>query len=433
LSRERYPKQFLALNGSESLLKQAARRALEHCDDVIVATNEEQYFYVRDELKGLVPEENIVKEPCRRNTAPAIALAALYIKENHSSESFLTMPSDHILGEDFFAVADEAMGLSKRRLVAFGVKPSFAAPGYGYIKPGKALEHGFEIERFIEKPAKEKAEKLLSEACLWNSGIFLFNPELLMEELKACAPEIARYMHSFSELLENYSNLPSISIDYAVMEKSSRAAVVAYSGEWRDIGSWQSVYEIAEKDSRGNAVKGDAITLDTSSCLLYGGERLIATIGVKNLAIVDTRDALLVADASQSERVREISKTLKSRGREEAVVHKTVHKPWGYYTTLEEGKRYKVKRLCIYPGRSISLQMHHHRAEHWIVVKGTAKVTRGEEVRYVHENGEREHLRAQNSEAPPREPWQSWLTVDRNPDRRVLRGGRHHTLRGRLW
>ncbi len=386
LSRELYPKQFLALNGNTSLLRQTVERAWEHFSDILVLTQNEQFFYVRDELRGFVSEDMIIREPHRRNTAPAVALAALYIKENYGNESFVVMPSDHVLSTEFFSIVKEAEKLCPGYLVTFGIKPSFPATGYGYIKPGEKLEAGYKVERFIEKPGREKAEEFVKLGYLWNSGIFLFSPELLIEEFHSHAPEIAEHMGSFSTLLENYASLPAISIDYAIMEKSSRAAVVPYSGEWRDIGNWESVYAIMKKDRRGNAVKGDVLAMDTSSCLIYGDDRLIATLGVENLTIVDTKDALLVASREMSERVGEIAKLLKQQGRSEAVVHKTVHRPWGYYTLLEEGERYKVKRLCIYPGKSISLQRHHHRAEHWVVVKGTARVVKGEEEHYVHEN-----------------------------------------------
>ncbi len=343
LSRELYPKQFLALNGNTSLLRQTVERAWEHFSDILVLTHNEQFFYVRDELRGFVSEDMIIREPHRRNTAPAVALAALYIKENYGNESFVVMPSDHVLSTEFFSIVKEAEKLCPGYLVTFGIKPSFPATGYGYIKPGEKLEAGYKVERFIEKPGREKAEEFVKLGYLWNSGIFLFSPELLIEEFHSHAPEIAEHMGSFSTLLENYASLPAISIDYAIMEKSSRAAVVPYSGEWRDIGNWESVYAIM-------------------------------------------KDALLVASREMSERVGEIAKLLKQQGRSEAVVHKTVHRPWGYYTLLEEGERYKVKRLCIYPGKSISLQRHHHRAEHWVVVKGTARVVKGEEEHYVHEN-----------------------------------------------
>ena len=390
LSRELYPKQFLSVNSKSSLLRSTAELAREHADDLVVATNREHFFYVRDEIGDIVSRDNIILEPCRRNTAPAIALASLFIAENYGDRSFLAMPSDHVLSREFFDAVAEAEPLAKEHLVTFGINPWHPATGYGYIKPGEALSPGYRVEKFIEKPSPEKAEQLLKEGCLWNSGIFLLTPSVLMEEFKAHAPGIAGYMHSYKELLSNYDKLPEISIDYAIMERSSRSVVVPYRGEWRDIGNWKSVYEIMPKDAGKNAVKGEALLRETRNCLIYGGYRLIACLGVENLAIVDTKDALLVADKEKAEDVKWIAEELSAKGRSEARLHTTVHKPWGYYTLLEEGERYRVKRLCIYPGRSISLQRHHHRAEHWIVVRGTARVIKEENGKlvevFVHEN-----------------------------------------------
>ncbi len=385
LSRKLHPKQFLALNGDKSLLRQTAERAKEHAEEIVVATNKEQYFYVRDELSDLVLEDNIIREPSRRNTAPAIALASLFIKEHYGNENFLVLPSDHVLSENFFETAKKAEPLAKEHLVTFGIEPRNPATGYGYIKPGESLGYGNKVERFIEKPSREKAEQLVKD-CLWNSGIFLFSPSLLAREFELHSPEIASYMQSYEELLNSYNKLASISIDYAIMEKSSRSAVVPYSGKWQDIGSWKSVYALMQKDENGNAVKGETMLYDTSSSLIYGDERIVACIGVEDVVIVDTRDALLVAKKDRAEDVKKITEELLARGRDEAIIHTTVHRPWGYYTLLEEDSRYKVKRLCIYPGKIISLQRHHHRAEHWIVVKGTARVVKGEDEVFIHEN-----------------------------------------------
>ncbi|NOZ58204.1 MAG: mannose-1-phosphate guanylyltransferase/mannose-6-phosphate isomerase, partial [Euryarchaeota archaeon] len=390
MSRELYPKQFLSLQGSRSLLRSTAELATEQLEEVVVATHREHFFYVRDELQDIVPEDNIILEPFRRNPAPAIALASLFISENFGDKNFLVMPSDHVLGREFFELVPRAEPLAERYLVAFGVKPGHPATGYGYIKPGRELEAGYEVERFIEKPSRERAAELIEEGCLWNAGIFLFSIPVLSEELGRHAPEIAEHMGSFDEMLRNYRNLPSISIDYALMERSSRCAVVPYSGRWRDVGNWKSVYEIMEKDESRNATRGEVVLRDTERCLVYGDDRLIACLGVENLAIVDTRDALLVSNLERVEDVRGVVETLIKEGRREARIHTTVHRPWGYYTLLEEGERYKVKRLCIHPGKRISLQRHHHRAEHWIVVRGTARVLREvngrqEEV-FVHEN-----------------------------------------------
>lgn len=387
VSRKRYPKQFLSLNGEDSLLRETVERVEGAVDDVVVATNEDHYFYVRDDLAGLVDEGSIVTEPSKRDTAPAIALASLFVEEKYGDEPFLVLPSDHVLGDDFAEVARGAERLAEERLVTFGIEPDHAATGYGYVVPGEDLGEGFAVDRFVEKPGRKAAEDLIAEGALWNSGIFLFTPSVLRRELELHAPDLAALMEKgYDGSLERYGEAPQVSIDYAVMEDSEDAAVVPYSGEWRDIGNWRSVYGVSEKDDDGNVVTGDALVRDTEDTLVYGGNRLVAAAGLEDVMIVDTDDALLVASKERAEDVKEITNHLRGEGRKEAEIHTTVHRPWGYWTSLERGGRYQVKRLCIYPGESISLQRHHHRAEHWIVVKGTAKVTKGDEEFFVHEN-----------------------------------------------
>lgn len=383
LSRANYPKQFLKINSEKSLLQQSVERALKHVRDVVVLTNQEQYYYTMYQLEDLgLNEDSILAESLARNTAPAIALACLRYPE----ENLLVLPSDHVLDENFFGVAKEVESLAKNHILTFGVKPTHPATGYGYIKPGERIGATYRVERFAEKPSLGEAEEFLKAGYLWNSGIFLFSASLMLGEFKAHLPELYRHASSAEQLTKNYSALPNISIDYAVIEKSSKVAVVPFSGTWHDLGSWRSVYELLNKDKGNNAVAGDVLAINTENSLIYSSSRLIATIGLRDVSIVDTPDALLVAHISKAEEVKKIIERLKEAKRKEHLEGATVYRPWGYYTTLEEGERYKVKRLCIYPRKSISLQMHHHRAEHWIVVKGTAKVTNNGEVRYVHEN-----------------------------------------------
>ncbi|RLG58172.1 MAG: mannose-1-phosphate guanylyltransferase/mannose-6-phosphate isomerase [Candidatus Hydrothermarchaeota archaeon] len=386
LSRELYPKQFHPLVGDKTLLQQTVERCLKYVnkEDIIVVTSEKLYFQVLYQLKGVIAKKNILSEPMGKNTAPAIALASLYIGD----ENFLVMPSDHVMSKEFLETAEKAEELADNYLVTFGIKPEYPATGYGYIKVkySEKLGNSYRVEKFIEKPEKEEAEKLIKENCLWNSGIFLFNSSILKEEFNKHLPEIARYMKSYEEFLKSYEKLPNISIDYGILEKSSRVAVVPYSGEWHDIGSWESIYKLWKKDENSNAIRGNVVAVETRNSLIYGEDRLVSTIGVENLLVIDTKDALLVASKEKSQEVKKIVEKLKNENRREAEFHATVYKPWGYYTVLEEGKRYKVKRLCIYPGESISLQMHHHRAEHWIVVKGTAKITLDDKEIYLHEN-----------------------------------------------
>jgi len=388
ISRERYPKQFLSINTDKSLLQEPVEGIPTSIEEIIVVTNKEQYFHVCYQLEDMgIGDDCILTEPMGRNTAPAIALACVYIKENFGDDTVLVLPSDHILSDKFFKILPAAKKLAKDCIVTFGITPTSPATGFGYIKLGEPLDNGFKVERFTEKPSRKKAEKFLKDGhYLWNSGIFLFQTSLMEEEFKTHLPAIHRYMTSSKVLLENYEKLPSISIDYGIIEKSARVAVIPFQGTWHDVGSWKGVYNILKKDGSGNAIRGDAINIDTSNSLIFGEERLITTIGLDNIAIVDTKDALLVADKSRTEEVRKIIDGLKKEKRSEYQEGITVYKPWGYYTVLENGERYKVKRLCIYPGKGISHQMHHHRAEHWIVVRGTAKVTKGDDVIFVHEN-----------------------------------------------
>jgi mannose-1-phosphate guanylyltransferase/mannose-6-phosphate isomerase len=388
ISRERYPKQFLSINTKKSLLQATVERISRHMDDVLVVTNKDQYFHVRYQLEDIgLRDENILTEPIGKNTAPAIALASTYIKENFSDDNVLILPSDHILSEGFFKTVDDAKGLAEDYIVTFGIAPTSPATGYGYIKYSTAIGPGFKVKRFTEKPSLKKAKEFLQDGhYLWNSGIFLFQNSLMGEEFRTHLPVVHRYMASPKTLLENYRNLPAISIDYGIIEKSSRVAVMPFKGAWHDVGSWKSIYDILQKDGAGNAIHGDVVNIDTENSLIFGGDRLIATIGLDNIAIVDTKDALLVAGKSRTEEVKTVIEELKKEKRPEYREGTTVYKPWGYYTVLEDGERYKVKRLCIYPGKGISHQMHQHRAEHWIVVRGTAKVTKGDEVLFVHEN-----------------------------------------------
>lgn len=386
VSREMYPKQFLSLNGDESLLRETAERISGGVERIAVSTNGDQFFYVRDELSGIVDEGDIIVEPEKRDTGPAIALASLFAEERFGDEPLLVLPSDHVLGADFLEIAQEAEELADDRIITFGIEPTHPATGYGYIRAGEKVGAGYEVEEFVEKPSRERAEELIEGGSLWNAGIFLFKPSVLKEELRKHSPEIGSRMSGYDELKENFEDLPSVSIDYALMERSSRAATVPFGGRWKDVGSWESVHDLMSKDERGNATKGDVLLRDADDTLVYGGDRLITGIGLDDLLVVDTDDALLIAEKGRAQEVKGIVKELRKQDRREARVHTTVHKPWGYYSLLDEGRRYGVKRLCIYPENSISLQRHTHRAEHWIVVKGTARVTKGEEEVFVHEN-----------------------------------------------
>lgn len=388
LSRALFAKQFVGFESEFSLLQETVKSAGKHIDNIVIVTNDAQYFLVKHQVEGFgIASENIIKEPIGKNTAPAIALGCKFIEEKFGDVNVLVMPSDHILDDSFFELANNAERYAKESLCTFGVKPTFPSTGYGYIKLGEKSKSGYQADGFFEKPGVEQAEKYLSSGkYLWNSGIFLFNIKMLFKAFESFLPEIHRHLSSTDALLENYYDLPNTSIDFGIMEKSRDIMVFPFEKGWKDVGSWESVYSILEKDRDNNSIKGDVLTLDSKDSLIYGGDRLIATIGIEGLVLVDTKDALLVAQKSKAEDVKKIVELLKKSNRAEAELHTTVYRPWGYFTVLESGHRYKVKRIAIYPGKSISLQLHHHRAEHWIVVKGTAKITKDAEVTSVHEN-----------------------------------------------
>jgi mannose-1-phosphate guanylyltransferase/mannose-6-phosphate isomerase len=392
LSREEYPKQFLKLNGSRSLLQQTVDRLLKIVapEDLIVLACEKYKFHVKSHLAG-VQGYRMLLEPPGRNTGPAIAYGLRYAKEELSSspdETFLICPSDHLIepAEEFASVVKKAEAVAKRGfLVTFGVKPSRPETGYGYIKSGKKLDlpgvSAYEVERFTEKPDLETARKYLAQGgYYWNAGIFLFTLATAEEELSAHAPDIYRlYEEGFSAMRERFAEMPEISIDYAVMERSRRVATVPLNLYWNDIGSWDSLFEILEKDEHGNVEKGRVLTLDTENSLIFGDKRLIATVGLKDHLVVETPDALLVVKRGHTQQVSKLVKQLKAEGYPEAVEHVTTYRPWGSYTVLEEGPRYKIKRIVVKPGKRLSLQKHYHRSEHWIVVSGTAIVMKGSE------------------------------------------------------
>ncbi len=399
LSREDYPKQFLKLNGEKSLLRQTAERLLTFLrpEDLIVITRKDYRFHVKSHLAG-IEGYHLLCEPVGRNTAPAIAFALAYAKENlpnFEEETFLVCPSDHVIEptEDFARIAVEAEEIARAGyLVTFGIEPTRPETGYGYIKKGEPLEvsegKAFKVAAFTEKPDRKTAEQYLSSGGFyWNAGIFLFPTFTLEEEFERHAPDIySLYGKGYAALVEGFSGLPNISIDYAVMEKSTRAAVVPLSIYWNDIGSWDALFDILEKDEAGNAKSGRVITIDTENSLIFGNKRLIATIGLEGHLVVETPDALLLVKRGQTQKVSQLVKTLKASGYPEATEHVTTYRPWGSYTVLEEGPRYKIKRIVVNPGERLSLQMHYHRSEHWVVVRGTAKVQIGEEEMFLHEN-----------------------------------------------
>ncbi|GAB4415735.1 MAG: mannose-1-phosphate guanylyltransferase/mannose-6-phosphate isomerase [Thermodesulfovibrionales bacterium] len=398
LSRQNYPKQFLKLNGGRSLLQQTVERLLKllHPEDIIIITNGDYKFHVMADLDAISPalSKDMILEPVRRNTAPAIALALKYCIEKlqcDEDEVLLVSPADHIINPDepFIEYVKRAEVIAKEGyIVTFGVKPLKPETGYGYIKVRSEEKGYFHIERFTEKPDLETAKRYLNDGnYLWNSGMFAFCIRTISEEFKHSAPDIFSMLNmNFEGLLEKFSDMPDISIDYAVMEKSDRVVTIPLDIYWNDIGSWDSIFEGFEKNRDRNVILGDVITIDTKNTLVLADRGLIAAVGLKNLFIIKSDDAILIAKRGESQRVKEIVDILKSKKRIEAEEHKTIYRPWGEYTVLEEGVRYKIKRIVVKPEERLSLQMHHHRSEHWVVVKGTARVTIGGREIYIHEN-----------------------------------------------
>ncbi|WP_186172668.1 mannose-1-phosphate guanylyltransferase/mannose-6-phosphate isomerase [Burkholderia gladioli] len=407
MSRGGYPKQYLKLTGEHSLVQQTALR-LRRISDVsqpIIVTNDEQRFLVAEQLRrtGITPS-SIVLEPVGRNTAPAIAIAALLVRDEPEA-LLLVLPSDHVIrNEDAFiaAVEDAARTAADDRLVTFGITPTLAHTGYGYIRRGAPLPGDtgtFEVDAFVEKPDAATASHFLADpAYSWNSGMFLLKASTYLDELRSHAPEVlaqaeaslatAQRDADFIRLgADAFTRCPNISIDYAVMEKTKLAAVVTTTDlGWSDIGSWDALADIAEQDEHGNTLTGDVFAYRSSNSYLRAEHRMIATIGVDNLVVIETADAVLVARKDQAQDVKKIVELLNASGRHESVTHRRVERPWGSYEGLDQGDRFQVKRIVVRPGAQLSLQMHHHRAEHWIVVKGTALVRNGDKEITVTEN-----------------------------------------------
>lgn len=397
LSRTCFPKQFLQIGNEKTLLAQTVARFLPvaKAADIVIVTNQEYYHHVKAELAACRAEAaHILLEPVGRNTAPAIALAVKYCQETlgaSEDEVLFVTPADHIIRPiEIFAkaVRQAAAAAGQGRIVTFGVKPDKPETGYGYIQAGVKEGSGYVVDSFREKPDQATAEQYVAAGnYYWNSGMFAFTVRCMLAELRLYQPDIAAQMSaSLTEMLENFAEMPSISIDYAIAEKSKLVITIPLTAYWNDIGSWDAIYEILDKDAAGNAIHGDCMTIDCSNSLLLGKSRLIAGIGLEDLLVVETDDVILVAKKGESQKVKELVTELKEVGRREANEHTTMYRPWGSYTVLGEGPGYKMKKILVNPGARLSLQLHYHRSEHWIVIKGTAKVRVGETDQMVHEN-----------------------------------------------
>lgn len=406
LSRALYPKQLLPLVSERTMLQDTALRTADPArfGAPLVVANEEHRFIIAEQLRqvGITPD-TILLEPAGRNTAPAVAIAAHYLRQKGSDPLMLVMPSDHVIANPaafLDAVAAAVPAAESGGLVTFGITPDRPETGYGYIERGAEGPHKgvYAVSRFVEKPDAATAETYLKAGTfLWNAGIFLFKCSVLLDELQVHAEAVFKATRDAmaspkADLTFHRPNAdafkatPSISIDYAVMEKTTRAQVIPVDMGWNDVGSWSALWDITPKDTGGNAATGDVIAIDTRNSLLRTDGPAIATVGVEDLVVVATQDAVLVAHKSQAQNVKKVVDDLARRNRQEHISHVTVHRPWGSYQTADAGHRYQVKRIIVKPGQKLSLQQHMHRAEHWVVVQGTARVTRGDEVITLHEN-----------------------------------------------
>ncbi len=405
LSREHHPKQFLPLVGEQTMLQDTVLRLGGlGAGGPIVVCNEHHRFLVAEQLRqiGVAPTA-IMLEPVGRNTAPAVAIAALAALQSTAGESamLLVLPADHLLRDVAAFCAAVRRGLAAAhagKLVTFGVVPTHAETGYGYIRRGAGEGPAYPIAEFVEKPDAERAARYVASGeYLWNSGMFLFGARRYLDELARFAPAMldasraalagAKRDLDFTRLEPaDFARCPGDSIDYAVMEKTHDAVVVPLDAGWSDVGSWSALQDSTPADANGNVTRGDVVSEDSSGCYLYSTQRLVATVGLKDHVVVETKDAVLVAPKSRVQDVKNLVARLKAEGRSEPSLHREVLRPWGSYDSIDAGSRFQVKRLTVKPGAQLSLQMHHHRAEHWIVVSGTARITCDERVFLLSEN-----------------------------------------------
>jgi mannose-1-phosphate guanylyltransferase/mannose-6-phosphate isomerase len=403
VSRDALPKQFLPLVGDRSTYQETLLRVQDAMfGPPIVITGPNFHFFAKRQAEEVGVDATVVIEPLRRDSAPAIAAAAAVALARDPDAMVLALAADHIIldPEAFRATCLAGREAAEAgSIVTFGIKPTEPKTSYGYILPGEPIgSNGVnKVESFVEKPDAATAARYLLEGYLWNSGNFLFRADVLLSELARMEPEMhdainAAVAKASTDLgflrldPEAFATSPQKSIDYAVMEKTDRAAVVAGDFRWSDIGSWDALFDITPRDKQGNVLQGPVVTMDTRDCVVHSDSRLTALVGVNDLVVVSTSDAVMVVPRARSQEVRELVAKLKAAKRPEATDHKRVHRPWGYYESIDMGERFQVKRIVVIPGGILSLQRHRHRSEHWIVVRGTAEVTTGESIRAVHEN-----------------------------------------------
>lgn len=387
LSRELYPKQLLNLISDKSLLQSTFER-LTNCmqkDEILSITNTKHSANVRMQLAQLTENPKVLSEPVSKNTAPAIALATKYImQETGEDPVILVVPSDHLIQdkEHFLSTVKKGEKLAEEGyIVTFGIKPNYPETGYGYINTLKPLDIGFKVKEFVEKPNLETAEKYLKAGTYyWNSGIFMFKASTMLAEIEKNAPEIAKiaqnvdFTKSSDIPFVEFDKMPSISIDYAVMEKSDKIALVALESDWNDLGSWQSIYDVSKKDEHNNVFIGHVIDEGSKNSFVYASSKLVTTIGLEDTVIVETEDAILACKKDRTQDVKHIYETLKKQNDDTHLIHKTVYRPWGFYTVIAQGNGFLSKIIHVNSGQKLSVQSHNHRSEHWVVLTGTAKV-----------------------------------------------------------
>lgn len=404
-SRESRPKQFISLVGERSTFQMIVGLLGDRniFAEPVVVTNAAYRFLVAEQLDEIGATASIVLEPMRRDSGAAVAIAATFAARSDPEAIVAVLAADHVFTDGaLFAELCQKAGVAAAAgaIVTFGIKPDHAATGYGYIRAGEPIDAAGEVRKvaaFVEKPDVATAQRFVDEGYLWNSGNFVFRADVMLEELNKFEPEIASAAASAVEnarsdlgflLLDanSLSKAPKKSIDYAVMERTDKAAVIAADVGWSDVGLWSTVWRLSERDAHGNSMRGNAVVLDCSNVLVRSTDQLTAVVGLDNVIVVTTQDAVLVVDSRRSHRIKHLVDQLKAEKRPEATEHKRAYRPWGYYQGVDEGARYQVKRIVVKPGGRLSLQKHYHRAEHWIVVRGAAEVTRDREVLHIHEN-----------------------------------------------
>lgn len=392
LSRGRYPKQFLKLRGlEESLFQKTFKRSLELAcvDDIYVITNEKYKFLVMGEVEELgfeYNEANILVEPEAKNTLPAIYYGVHEVKKK-SEDKVVVFASDHLImkEQEFVDTIKNSVKMTDTHIVTFGIKPDEPHTGYGYIQPGKEYQNGYIVEQFREKPDYDTALEYVKNGYVWNSGIFMFDTKVFTEETIKYSKDVYDAFEKFEKIKEIFANIESgTSVDYGIMENSERVAVVPVDIGWNDLGSFDSFYEKMDKDENGNIIFDEDIVIESKNNLVYSDpNKVVATIGIEDLLIVDDKDALLICKREESQKVKDITNILKSRKDKRTEYRMTDYRPWGHYKLLEEEESFKIKRVSVQPGKKVSYQMHHHRSEHWVVVKGMAKVTIDDKVKFV--------------------------------------------------